>query len=309
MKIIDKTPLQNDKGEIGLIERIQGTLKYGASWYSELEAQKVIIGQIDRALEKGFVLIRNFTLPDIEVVIPLILVGPPGIYCIHVTHLAGFYEAKGDQWNIADSGHSKPASPNLILKISRLARALQTYIEKQGIKLSDQVWPVLIASNPAMHIDSMRPLARTVQSDGVNAWAASLLQARPVMQTEAVHDLADRIINPRPKAAPQPEPQTPPPASQVPVVEAPAASRAQAIFRASEETPPLNPNDLDFAFEDSPAEVAAPQKAVPSQNRPRLVKPAQRGMKAWQWVFLAVVLILELCIVAGFGYLILIANR
>ena len=39
MKIIDKTPLQDAKGSISVTARVQGTLKYGLSWYGELEAQ------------------------------------------------------------------------------------------------------------------------------------------------------------------------------------------------------------------------------------------------------------------------------
>ena len=82
MKIIDKTPLQDAKGQISLPARVQGTLKYGLNWYAELEAQKAAIAQLDRILEKGAVLIRNFTLPNSEIVIPLILISTGGISVI-----------------------------------------------------------------------------------------------------------------------------------------------------------------------------------------------------------------------------------
>ena len=35
MKLIDQTPLLDEKGEIGIIQRIQGTLEYGLNWYPE----------------------------------------------------------------------------------------------------------------------------------------------------------------------------------------------------------------------------------------------------------------------------------
>jgi len=270
MKVIDKTPLQNDKGEIGLIERIQGTLKYGFSWYAELEAQKLIIAQLDRALEKGFVLIRNFTLPGIEIIEPIILIGPPGMYIIHVTPLTGFYEAKGDQWNTVNNGRVTPAPKNPMRDVTRLTKVMQLYLERQGVNLPNPVESVLIASSPAMHIDSMRPAVRVVMSDAVKQFSASLLQARPVLQTEFIRDLADRIVNPRPKASPQPAPQTPPRAPQTMLEGStpPAPSRAQAIFRASNEIAPLNPNDLGFAFEEAPAQAYVPQKAGTNPARP-----------------------------------------
>ena len=311
MKVIDKTPLQNDKGEIGLVERIQGTLKYGFSWYPELEAQKLIITQLDRALEKGFVLIRNFTLPGIEIIEPIILIGPPGVYIIYATPLSGFYEAKGDQWNTVSNGRGTPAPINLMSRAARLAKALQVYIERQGVSLPNPIEPILMASSPAMHVDSMRPAVRVVMSDAVKQFAASLLQARPVLQTEFIHDLADRIVNPRPKSAPQQTPQAPvaPPQSAADVQ--PSASRAQAIFNASEQATPLNPNDLGFAFEDAPAQVA-PQggqpEAGPAQARPA-PSPARRGMNMMQWAFLGVMFVIECCVIIGFGYLIIFANR
>jgi hypothetical protein len=305
MKIIDKTPLQNDKGEFGFVERIQGTLKYGFSWYSELESQKGVIVQLDRALVKGFVLIRNFTLPGLEVVEPIILIGPPGIYVIYVTHLSGFYEAKGDQWNTVNNGRSTPAADNLIARVARLAKALQIYLERQGVHLPNPVEPILIASSPAMHIDSMRSAVRVVMSDAVKPFSASLLQARPILQTELIYDLADRVISGHSMSAPQ----TPPPVPQVAAEEpTSASSRAQAIFRASESTPPLNPNDLGFAFEDTPAETGAVKNQVPTNSeRPQARQNQARrvmGMTVPQLAILSFIFLCWICIMAAGSYLI-----
>ena len=130
MKIIDKTPLQDANGNISLVARIQGTLKYGLNWFAELEAQKAVIAQLDRSLEKGFVLIRNFTLPNSEIVIPIILIGAGGIWVIYVTKEKGSFEAKGDQWNTVNAdGKSMPASINLIDRVSKLSIVFQKYLE------------------------------------------------------------------------------------------------------------------------------------------------------------------------------------
>src|SRR5215831_12709229 len=125
MKIIDKTPFQTEKGQISFLDRMQGTLKYGFSWFPELEAQKNIIAQLDRAFEKGFVLIRNLTLPGSEIVEPIILIGPGGVYVIYVTHLRGFFEAKGDQWNSISNGRARPAPINLMSRVARLGKVLE----------------------------------------------------------------------------------------------------------------------------------------------------------------------------------------
>lgn len=319
MKIIDKTPFQNEKGEIGLVERIRGTLKYGFSWYAELEAQKPIITQLDRALEKGFVLIRNFTLPGVEIIEPIILIGPPGVYIIHVTPLSGFYEAKGNEWNTVTNGRGVPSSKNPMRDVARLAKALQLYLERQGVHLPNPVEPVLMASSPAMHIDSMRPAVRVVMSDAVKQFCGSLLQSRPILATELIHDLTDRIVEPNPAgSAPQANPQVPVARPQAAPgsapVQPPAPSRAQAIFQASEEAAPLNPNELGFAFDDVPAKAdqhqapgASPARPMPQARQNK--QPRVLGMTVPQLLVLIAIFLCWICLMAAaIGYYLFFLN-
>jgi hypothetical protein len=197
MRIIDKTPFQNEKGEIDLIGRAQATLKYGPSWYPEQTAQKTVIAQLDRLFEKGYVLIRNFVLPGSEVIVPMILLAPSGVFVIYATHLKGFYEAKGDQWNKVDQGRAVPAPRNLISITERLARATQKYFEIQKITIPGRVEPVLMAAEPGLNMESLRPIIRVVKSDAIAQFAASVLQNRPVLRNEQVYDLAERITLPQ----------------------------------------------------------------------------------------------------------------
>jgi hypothetical protein len=328
MKVIDRTPLQNEKGEFSPLQRIQGTLEHGFNWFPELEAQRVVVTQLDSVLEKGFTLIRNLTLHNSQIVVPLILIGAPGVFVIRVTPIAGLYEAKGDQWNVTKNGHSYPEPINLLTQTSRLARALTVFIERQGINLPGPVEPILIATNPGMHIDSLRPAVRIVLSDGVKQFAASLLQARPVLKTELVYDLAERIITPRPKASAQgaqgasqtPEPpmpsfaaspsvQTGPPGFAGSTAQpgspfAPEPSRARAIFHAAEESKPFDPNDLSFAFDEKAGEEVPENLREPSPSQ-RLAAPDKKPtISSRQWILLGAMMLVECCILAGFGFLI-----
>jgi len=317
MKVIDKTPLQNEKGEISRFQRLRGTLEYGLSWYADMEAQKAVIVQLDQILEKGFTLIRNITLGNSSITEPLVLIGPPGIYVIYVTPQAGFFEAKGDQWNVVKSGHSYPTPKNLMSYVYRLARALQVYLDRQGVSLPGPVEPVLMSTNPAMHIDSLRPTVRVVLSDAVRQFAASLLQARPVLKPELVFDVAERIVTPRAKAAQTPEPSEvetpeyiPPALRDMPETEQPQA-RARAIFHAAEEAKPFDPADLNFEFDENAetAEGGVPknlQEPSPSQQLPA----AKRGpFTSSQWALLGGMLLAECCVIAGFFYLVFVSTR
>jgi len=298
MKIIDNTPLQDEKGEISFVARIQGTLKYGLNWFAELEAQKVVITQLDRLLEKGFILIRNFTLPNSDIVIPLILIGTGGVYIIYVTPLKGHFEAKGDQWNtVNNTGRSQPASINLMDRLSRLTTVFQKYLKIHGIELQTPVEAVLIAVDSGVQIDSVRPVARVVRSDAIKQFASSLLQARPLWNVDFVHVLADRIIDPAPPAEP--------------VVAAPAPSEpSRASFSDSESAPSFDTQEFGFSFEESDESSASqpatqdsrqpgPARQLP-RPRPAVGKKKLLGMSNTQIMVLAGMFIFWCCIMIGF---------
>jgi hypothetical protein len=316
MKIIDKTPLVNEKGELGVMQRFQGMLKYGFNWPTELEAQKAIVTFFDRQLEKGYTLIRNMTLGASGITVPMILLGPTGIYVIHVTYLRGRFEAKGNAWNEESGNGFKPASVNLIQQTARMAAAVKAFIERQGIRLPVNIEPVLIAANPGLHIESSKPAVRVMMIDGIKPFVTGLASAPRVLSAEAVHEFTERIINPRlpkkesvpgsavmPRAAWEEEKTQPPQGQQV--------SRARAIFDASEEAKPFNPADFDFEMVDEGSAVDAmnasqrdstSEAPLPSQTpqRKRVL-----GMTPGQWIIIALLGMVFLAILAVFAYLVL----
>ena len=52
MKIVDKTPYRTESGEIDILGRVQGMLKYGLTWYNRIQAQDVVIAIIEKQLSK-----------------------------------------------------------------------------------------------------------------------------------------------------------------------------------------------------------------------------------------------------------------
>ncbi len=314
MRVIDKTPFQADNGETNLLQRLQGVLRYGSSWGAELEAQKQIILQLSGVLEEGFTLIRNLTLAGSRIIEPLILIGPAGIIVMRVTRLRGFYQAKGDQWNEIKDGIAIPASVNLLGRVTRLARAVQLFLERQGVVLPRPVEPILIASGPAINIVSLRPIARVVLSDAVRQFGVSLQQARPVLSSELVHEVVDHLVNPRPEGAlSEPRPQAvtdEAPAPETPASETPTPqSRARAIFRAAEEAKPFDPSDVTFALEEDSQAGAPGNFREPSATQPVRHRRPAGALRPGQRIVLGVMLLLECIILGGFAYLIFTAGR
>lgn len=317
MKIIDKTPLVNEKGELGIVQRIQGMLKFGFNWPNELEAQKAIITFFDRQLEKGYTLIRNVPLGVSGIVVPIILLGPTGIYVIYVTYLRGRYEARANTWNEESGNGYKPASVNLIQITTRMANAVRVFIERQGVKLPIEIEPVLIAANPGLHIETVRPAIKVIMIDGVKSFVSGMATSRPVLKPEAVHEFTERIVSPR---SPKKETPAMPTSEQLashavktqPPPQGGEVSRARAIFNASEEVKPFNPADFDFAMVDEEAalETLTPSASVvessPAQPLPGPM-PQRKGflgMTRLQSVVIALLAAALLCILAVFAYLI-----
>ena len=311
MKIIDKTPLLDEKGNLGFTQRIQGMLQFGLNWSNELQAQKAIVTFFDRNLEKGYTLIRNLTLGQSDIMIPMILLGPAGIFVIHVTYLRGQYQAKGDSWNVQSGNQYKPAPINLIQRTARMARALQVFIERQGVKLPVPVEPVLIAADPGLHIESERPAVKVMMIDGIKPFVSALATSRPVLNTPVVNDFVERILNPRPPKKEISQPRTPTPRAaweQEAPQPAQPVSRARAIFSASEEAKPFNPSDFDFAManEEPGAQAIPPISREPSPANPAQgSKPKSRRIFGMTLVQFAIIAALGLCLcvlVAGFVY-------
>lgn len=293
MRVIDKTQLQDEQGNINIIARVQGTLQYGLNWYSELESQKKVIGQLDRMLDKGCVLIRNFTLPESEIVIPIVLIGPGGIYVILATPVKGQFEAKGAEWNtISGNGASTPASRNLIDLIVKLSRAFQKYLQIQNIHIPVPIESALIASDPGAQIESIRPLVRVLRSDAVGNFANAVNTATPILRTDSIMALAERILTPKP-----------------PEQLAAAHAEKSAAKGADESGEAFDPNALGFEFnEEEPAHAHPPQQRTP-QQRPAPAQKKPRGMARNQIVLLVILGLFACCtIVATVAGTVLLLN-
>jgi len=251
MRIIDKTPLVTEDGSVSIINWIKGTLQYGFSWYPDLQVQQKAIATLGKQLSKKFTLIRNHTLENSKITVPIILIGPPGVQVIFVTHLQGTYRAKNDSWGTVSGGTFKEASINLLNRTALLGKAVDAYLKRKNFELPDGVEPILLSVNPALHIASVRPIVRIVMSDAVERFAVSLAQNPPVMSVEVVHKMAEAIVNPRKPKAPESPPQSQLESMQEVAPQQVAPEQSLSFEREM--------GDIGFAFDDE-----APAQAPPS---------------------------------------------
>ncbi len=248
MRIIDKSPLVAEDGSISLFNRLRGTLQYGNTWFRDMQAQEEAIRALSPALDNRYTLLRNVTLPDAGIPVPMTLVGPNGIWVLYVSGLRGVYRTKNDTWARMDSGHFKPVKPNLIRRVQLLARALQVYLEKQGLHNLPEVQGALLFTDPAHHVDTINPAVRVVLSDALERFAISITRQGETLTPQQIEGVVAAF-----NVGPQEE---------------------------------LSDEDDAFALREADEEIPIPRLASPAKVRPANDFLSRINLTSKQWMLL-----------------------
>jgi len=301
MKLIDHTPYLTESGDISLRNQILASLKYGSAWLPEIKAQKIIIDSLNYSLEKGYTLLRNIELPGSQVTIPLILVGPAGVKVIVVTNLKGAYQAKGDNWEVIEGGRSRSLKSNLMVLTSKMARAIQHYLNKQGVE-DVEVDGVLICSDPGMHVESTRPIIRVVMRDAIEHFVISLNRSAPTLTGNKAQTIVNLLVNPQ---SPEPPAEETEEVAEHPVESPVEVSSLDDVF-------PWADNSLDFEFKDDPSQDLekpfsnSPEPPVESStvHHPQTSNPNKFLFDKKQWILLISFAVVEIAILLMFFWLV-----
>jgi len=289
MKRFDQTPFLDANGNLSLLGQVLGRLKYGMEWPEELAAQQIVLERLEKVLEKGFTVIRNYPLAGGSVLIPLLLIGPPGVFLLQVSGARGFFEAKGDEWNVVSGDISHPARINLIKRAQRFARAVEVLLERQGIKLPAPVEPLLVAADPGLHVQTLRPAIRIILSDAIERFALSLLQSPPLLSSTQIKEIVERLVNP-----PEPKP-APEAAAAERATQGGAPSPAAGRQAAPQARPAATPAGERPAVR-SPAPAAAPSSSTSTAVPP---SPRRRGLQRNQLLLLVFMGVIEFLLVVA----------
>jgi hypothetical protein len=305
MKIIDQTPFfNNETGEIKFLDRGKAMMKFGAGWIKEVEAQKQVLTVLDKVLDRSYTLMRNVTPPGLEASFPFILVGPAGVFVMYVTTLTGIFRAKGDQWGTISGNNFKNEKPNLLTRTEHMARAIQIYLQRQGYTGLTIVEPILLCSDPSVHVDSIRPIIRVVMRDALERFAISIMQARVMLSPESVQDVIERILNP-------PKSVLLPPAETLAETSAVLLPPAETLIATNQETPASVKAEDPFV-----PELALPESQAPEWNSESSPLPIdetedhpqvslRNGLTKIQWAFLAVMFVIWFLLIIVFLFLVI----
>ncbi len=199
MKVIERSPIGGEGGPTGINDRIKGIWQFGFSWDQDIQAQQVLISRLGRMLDNSYTIISNVAITESALPVPLVLVGPIGVWTFYVTAVKGIFRVKGENWYRLDdkSQHYKPSRPNLIRRSALMSRAINDYLREKGFFL-DEAQPVLFFAQPGIHIDAPESPVRLLYSDGVDRFAVNLLEGKAVLDSGEVKRVTEILTKSKP---------------------------------------------------------------------------------------------------------------
>ncbi|UCH59809.1 MAG: NERD domain-containing protein [Anaerolineales bacterium] len=191
MKVIDNRQTSGRTGPASPLDNVLSSLRLSQDWDQDVQAQDMVVDSLGQVLDNNFVMVRNVKLDGLDVPIPLILVGPPGLYVIYASALRGIYRAKGDVWEQMDDQQQvfKPVLPNMISRVTLMSQAVEEFLKEDHPFML--VEPVLVFYDPGTHVDTIRPDVRIILADGLERFCAGLLQSGSRLERNTVQALVD----------------------------------------------------------------------------------------------------------------------
>jgi hypothetical protein len=232
MHVYDFSEITTIDGKLTFQDQLQGMFKYGFSWPQEVNAQENFISRIQPDIDQRSSLIRNLTLPDVEVTVPFLLIGPPGVRVLLPTRERGIFRAKEGQWLVQSGNKFKPAKENLLLRTQLYIRATQKFLNDLGF-LDVQIDGVLVGLHPGMHVDTLNPAIRVIQSDAIRRLGTQWTQEPVTLSPEQIYQIISAI-----RRVGEPEPE----------IEKTAARKKPAPPREDQFAKSLKPLQKTFNF-------------------------------------------------------------
>jgi hypothetical protein len=200
MRTINISGVTDENGKIPLAVSIRKSLTEGFGWRAELDAQDQVATQLTGVLGPEFVLLRGVLLSGLDTPIPLVLIGPPGVFVLYASALKGTFRARGDVWLALDAtGNMHPAKPNLPTRARLYAEAVRKYLLKNNVAVGEIEAVLLFARNEAI-VENIKAPIRVVLADGVESYASSLCLAHANLTPEQTAQIIRLLAGSREKA-------------------------------------------------------------------------------------------------------------
>ena len=193
MKVIDLAIQKQKKASSTNLDQVRKLFTLGSEKPDD-HAYSVAIKALERILDNQYVLLKNVTAPGLEIPIPMVLIGPPGVWVINATAVKGIFKATEDSWEMMDERFRRYrlVKPNMLKRTQAMHKAIRDLLAAHELKV-EQIEPALFLTDPGVHVDMTRPVVRIVLVDALERFAVNLLQARAILDKAGVHQVSRAI--------------------------------------------------------------------------------------------------------------------
>jgi hypothetical protein len=257
MKVFDcraEKPSEGKKGA-SIIGRFQ-------SMRHQVTPYDLFVQSLNNVLDNHFAALREPLLPGAPAPLPLVLVGPTGLWVVLISPLKGLFRAGGEAWEKLDpkTGKYKPDKANPMAEAIEKSQQLSGHLREAQIE-APPVEPVVYFSDPGAHVESVHPAARIVLTDGMQRFVTSVLTSRLALDGDAIQAILDDLVRANEQA------------------EAPGEIRdAYSLQEAPAPKPPSGPSRLE-EISHEPGIIRWLSKYLPLSRR--------------QWIWIGILLVIN----------------
>jgi hypothetical protein len=160
----------------------------------EEKPEDLVVDSFGKVLGHQFFMLRNATLEGIEIPIPLILVGPSGVWVIVASSTKGVFLAEDRKWQKLDDGtrRYRDADPNLLTRAVIMSAAVEEQLIRQEVGSID-IKPILALTDPGVHVDASHPAARIVLADAIDRFAVKVARSPAILERDGVQAIVDAM--------------------------------------------------------------------------------------------------------------------
>jgi hypothetical protein len=194
MKILDGTQQKSASQKAGPPAKPLGGLDRLIT-RDKTSAQDVITNTLSKLLDNRFFLLTNTTMGGVEAPVPLILIGPPGIWLIYPISEKGIYRATDSTWEELNSRTHQysESKTNPIARAAQTAEAITGHLTELQLSFP-KIEPVLFFSDPGVHVDAVRPIVRILLADALERFTAGMFMSPVEMEAEEIQAVVDALV-------------------------------------------------------------------------------------------------------------------
>jgi len=161
----------------------------------KLSARDYLVQNLRGVLDNRFHMVCEACLDERKGALPLILLGPTGVWVILTNDAKGVFRIHETEWEELQSkrGGYKAVYPNPITIGLEKTQELLDYLSSRGIKVPT-IEPAVFFSDPGAHIETSKPAGRIVPVDALQRFIVTVWRSPVVFDEDELQIIINELV-------------------------------------------------------------------------------------------------------------------